>query len=197
MPNDLSALLRCLADLYASDPSPAGLECARALRDAGDRAPVLETSRPHPLARDLDAVATRGPLPQLRPFRDLLPFLDWQHAGLENGRIRAEISIRMLTVELIGPDGLVFDPALRAGLFYQGPHLDYATRRHAAEESFVTLAGEALWSLGGGPLELRAAGELIHHPSLTPHRTVTSELGLLAAWRWSGEIGWDGYEMTG
>ena len=195
MPNDVAALLRILAELHAPDPSPAGLDCARALRDASDAVLLLDASQAHPLARDLDQVMAQAPLPQIRPFRDLLPLLDWQHAGLDNGRIRAEISIRMLTVELIGPDGLVFHPALRAGLFYQGPHLDYATRRHAAEESFVTLAGEARWSMRDGPLETRAAGELIHHPSLTPHRTVTGEQGLLAAWRWSGDIGWDGYEM--
>jgi hypothetical protein len=123
--------------------------------------------------------------------------LNWHHSGLESGQIRAEISLQMLTCELVGPEGLVFDESCRVGLFAQGANLAYPERTHAAEELFVMLAGSAMWRQSGNRGTLRGPGSRIHHASFEPHSSTTSGEPLVAVWVWAGDIDFQTYTLHG
>ncbi len=93
---------------------------------------------------------------------------------------------------LMGPDGPIPAPDLRLGLFYQRPDSYYALHNHDADETYVILAGQALWT-AGEDTRIRGAGEMIHHPSLMPHAFRTGPEGVLALWRWSGDVNTHSY----
>ncbi len=103
----------------------------------------------------------------------------------------------MATAELIGPDGLFYHPSVRVGLFMQSAGLDYVMRRHVAEETFIMLGGSDYWSCDGSAPVRAETGAMLHHPSNAPHGSRTDDEPLIAAWRWTGDIGWDGYELIG
>jgi mannose-6-phosphate isomerase-like protein (cupin superfamily) len=93
---------------------------------------------------------------------------------------------------LMSPDGPIVAPDLRLGLFYQKPDTYYALHNHDADETYVILCGEALWT-AGDDIRMRLAGDMIHHPSLMPHAFRTGHDGMLALWRWSGDVNRESY----
>ena len=102
-----------------------------------------------------------------------------------------------MQTELVGPDGIFLSEKTRVGLWVQTANLNYTTRTHAAEETFVILGGKAIWQAGdNAPLE-EGIGTVIHHPSNTPHSNCTTNSPLLAAWRWSGDISIEQYTLKG
>lgn len=201
MTQPVAELLFGLARLYETEPRPGGKEAAQALTGCAEKLraqPALPEAPADPFAGFATACAgllAETFLPIIPLINAALPAIRWVFAGLDDGRIRPEIARRMLTAELIGPDGLVFHPGVRVGLFMQDAGLDYVTRSHAAEECFVMLSGEGFWSTHDLPATACSAGEVIFHPSMTPHRSETRARPLLAAWRWSGDIGWDSYAL--
>ena len=58
---------------------------------------------------------------------------------------------------------------VRVGLFMQSVGLDYVTRTHPAEETFIMLGGSGYWTCDGSAPTLAHAGAIIHHPRA--HRT--------------------------
>ena len=58
----------------------------------------------------------------------------------------------------------------------------------------MILAGGAEW-WAGDDKRWRGPGEMIHHPSLMPHAFRAGSQGLLAAWRWSGDVNFQSYKM--
>ncbi|MGV6811568.1 MAG: dimethylsulfonioproprionate lyase family protein [Brevirhabdus sp.] len=198
MQHALSHLLRALAGLFAAEGRPGGLEAAAAL---GLCASGPHRFTHHPIDDDLLEEARQAlsttPLPEAGAVVQALDLINWHFSGLEDGRINPDIARHMLTAELIGPDGMVYHPSVRAGLFMQAAGIDYVTRRHMAEETFVMLGGEGVWFVGDGPGQLARAGDILHHPSDAPHRSVTEDMPLIAAWRWTGGIAYEDYRMTG
>lgn len=93
---------------------------------------------------------------------------------------------------LMSPEGPIPAPDLRLGLFYQRPDSYYALHNHDADETYVILAGQALWT-AGDDTRVRGPGDMIHHPSLMPHAFRTGPEGLLALWRWSGDVNTHSY----
>lgn len=89
--------------------------------------------------------------------------------------------------ELMGPDGPIPAPDLRLGLLFQRPGSYYPLHNHDADETYVILAGQALWT-AGEDVRMRGAGEMIHHPSLMPHAFRAGPQGFVALYRWSGDI---------
>ncbi len=55
------------------------------------------------------------------------------------------------------------------------------------------LAGEGDWACDAAAPTPRRAGAVIHHASFARHSSRTGAHPILAAWRWSGDIGWDSY----
>lgn len=193
----IRCLVAALGTLYSAEGRAGADAASIAARNSQD-----QEINPHTRINDelLGQCATilqdeQYPLSQL--LARCLPLLNWYCAGLEDGRIRPEIAQNMLTSELIGPTGLFYNDTVRMGLFIQSANLNYVTRSHLAEETFVMLAGSGNWSTNDGPANRQIAGDFIHHPSDMPHACYTEATPLIAAWRWSGDIGWDSYALKG
>jgi len=93
---------------------------------------------------------------------------------------------------LLSPEGPIVVPDLRLGLFYQRPDSYYALHSHDADETYVILAGHPVWTAGSDTRQ-RHPGDYIHHQSLLPHAFRTGPEGLLALWRWSGDVNTESY----
>lgn len=89
-------------------------------------------------------------------------------------------------IELIGPNGHFKSDQIAAGLVLYGPGIDYPDHWHLAEEIYIPLTGNGLWSRDGGEFTARAAGELIFHASNMRHATRIDDTPLLALWIWHG-----------
>jgi dimethylpropiothetin dethiomethylase len=83
----------------------------------------------------------------------------------------------------------------RVGLFLQGRHTAYPVHRHAAEELYLVLSGTACWQRGSQTPGLLVPGTFIHHASWEAHAMTTVDDPLLAIWCWTGEIGFEHYEI--
>ena len=188
-------LLLALADIYAGEGRPGGDQAAAAYRRAADDLPVL---RPHPPYRLDDAIRTASEdaaHPAARAAREAHPVLRWSATGILDEHIPTAVSDVFAVVSLIGPGAMVEAEGVRAGLFMQVADTYYPLHAHAAEETYVMLAGSGEWTLEGHPPASRTAGDYIHHPSGAGHATRTGPRPLLAAWRWSGDIGLESYRL--
>lgn len=194
---DLAPLLSRIKDLFSREDRPGGREAVTALEEVLASScvweGVMDEFDPAPLAQLKKETTATG----FRPFLKLLPDLNWHYSGLSDGRIREEIARKMLTVELIGPHGMLPHDTVRVGLFFQDAALDYVTREHSAEETFIMVSGQAFWSRDNHPLEGKNPGDIIHHPSMAPHKSVTDKSSVLAVWRWTGDIAYENYTLTG
>ena len=59
--------------------------------------------------------------------------------------------------------------------------LDYVTRTHPAEETFVMLGGSGYRTCNGSEPQRKEAGACIHHPFNAPHASITRADPLIAA----------------
>lgn len=187
----LDTLLLGVAGTLATDPRPEAGAAAHALittqipaafppaRPCGHDAAIraLLADSPHPLAPALAAMTHRIP---------------WGASPVE-GALGALAAI-FATAELLAPEGPIPAPDLRVGLFYQAPGSWYPPHRHVAAETYYILAGGALWT-AGEDTRPRGTGAVIHHPSMMPHAFRTGPEGLLALWRWSGDVSPESYEF--
>lgn len=152
----------------STDPDPRDSVAIRAL---------LHTS-PHPCAAALLAA------------QDELP---WGINPVAQ-QVRPEHSAIYSVCDLMGPESVVFSSHLRAGLYYQRPNLRYALHSHAAAETYVIVAGHALWT-AGDTRKLLGPGDMVHHSTYLPHACETGPEGVIALWRWSGDIGTESYRI--
>lgn len=191
------SLLEALAKVFEAEGCPGGdlaaRECRKALGmpyrrldESTDLGPVLEAALDHPDALPLARI--------VRAAGELIP---WHYAGLSDNRIREPLARKMQTTYLIGPDGTIQHDTVWVGLFLQSPWVDYPIRTHAAEETFYVISGTAEWQVGDAPARLCPPGTYVQHPSYAPHASRTREEPVLAAWRWTGEIGLNTYELKG
>lgn len=190
------ALILSIADLYAAEGRAGGDQVAAALRQSRFSLSDQPPASP-PLLDQVNEALALSSHPIAGLIANVLPVIRWQHAGLENGRIRADVAVQMLTAEIIGPTGMIHSSTVRAGLFLQAKHVAYTSRSHAAEETYVALTDSGRWSLYDSAPAQRTTGEVIFHPSMAPHATFTGADPLLAIWRWSGDIAWESYVMAG
>ena len=87
-------------------------------------------------------------------------------------------------VELIGPEGHFMSDEIAAGLVVYGPGLDYPDHWHVAEEIYIPLTHDGLWSADGAPLAARKAGSFIFHESNMRHAIRAGGAPLVALWIW-------------
>lgn len=87
--------------------------------------------------------------------------------------------------EIIGPGGFFHGDDYKLGLLMLGPHRHYKDHYHPAPELYWTLTGPSDWKRGAGGFEAKAAGEVIWHPPLRMHATITQDKPLLALWCWT------------
>ncbi|MGB7242861.1 MAG: dimethylsulfonioproprionate lyase family protein [Sulfitobacter sp.] len=166
------------AKTLMATPSPTGFDpVPPCVFDAGIRS-VLAGSD-HPLARAaLDA-------------QDLLP---WGSNPVE-GQTEQIIAEMISVATLMGPEGPIPAPDVRLGLVYVRPECYYPLHLHDADETYVIVAGQALWTAGDN-IRMRGAGDMIHHPSQMPHAFKSGPEGFLALWRWSGDINTESYAFV-
>jgi hypothetical protein len=193
----IGSLFLAVADVLDEGREPIARTGSAALRRSALAAPENLPLSLLPYSVFTTALTIPGVLAACNAVIPVFSQLNWHHSGLESGQIRAEISLQMLTCELVGPEGLVADDTCRVGLFAQGPNLAYPERTHAAEELFVMLAGSGLWSQSGGPRALRGPGSRMHHASLEPHSSTTGGEPLIAIWVWTGELDFQTYKLHG
>ncbi len=92
-------------------------------------------------------------------------------------------------VELVGERGCFHSARLLMSFLALGPETTYPAHRHAAEEIYVPLAGDALWMKSREPrgdFVPRQPGDIIHHPSMTWHAIETLDQPLIALALWRG-----------
>ncbi|MGR3803008.1 dimethylsulfonioproprionate lyase family protein [Marinibacterium profundimaris] len=99
-----------------------------------------------------------------------------------------------VVADLLGPEQAFRCDHLRAGLYYQKPNTRYGLHSHAAEETYVIIAGAATWTAGERQ-RLLLPGDYVHHTTYLPHACETGPEGVVALWRWSGEIGKESYRV--
>lgn len=89
-------------------------------------------------------------------------------------------------VELIGTRGHFANGSIAAGVLVLGPDIVYPDHHHIAEELYVPFTGGTEWRKREGAFVLRAAGEVIHHPSNISHAMRTGAEPLVAFYLWRG-----------
>jgi quercetin dioxygenase-like cupin family protein len=142
--------------------------------DAAIRALLMAS--PHPAAQALLAAQSLIPW-DTNPVGDVVP---------------EELKVYTVST-LMGPEGPIYAPNLRCGLYYQRPGSYYPLHDHDADETYVILAGDTMWTAGEDTRE-REIGEMIHHPSHMPHAFATNG-GMLAMWRWWGDVNLESYRF--
>ena len=190
-------VLADLADLFDAENRIGGHEVAQELRAICGKVHTPLLPAHQVLTETIQTALTINPLPVAAKISKLMPLIDWHHSGLADVRIRPELASNMATAELVGPDGMIFSEHLRVGLFVQAANVNYVTRDHAAEETLIVLGGNGYVQAEGEQPILRKTGDMIHHPSHVPHASITKADPFVAAWRWTGDIGYDKYTLTG
>ena len=193
----LKQLFELLARLYGAEGRHGGDEAATALRSALSSFPCVVPEPYNYLPGVAEAALALDPHPDAAIVASALPSIRWFHVVDSLQSIGTDMGNRMLVSELLGPNGMVFHEKVRVGLFVQCPNLDYVTRSHNAEETYVILGGEGYWSKGIDGSVLKKAGDTVYHPSGIPHSSRTTDMPTIAAWRWSGDIRYDTYACAG
>jgi dimethylpropiothetin dethiomethylase len=117
---------------------------------------------------------------------DCYPHLRWRSPGF--GKIPSTIAERIYVVEIVGPDGMIFDERCRFGLLLQDSETYYPKHQHAAEELYFILNGAAKRIVDNQAPELNGAGAFIHHKPHQPHAMLTESKPVLTMWGWVGDI---------
>lgn len=191
--HSIHELLLFLASLYAKESNPAGPETAKVLRNTTtDQININDKNQSSKLEIIKQALAI-DPIDNSQIIQNALPYIQWFEPAVEIANLKAEKSAKMIACELLGPDGMVANDQFRVGLYIQLPNLNYTTRTHAAEETYIALGGVGFWGINNEMSMHRKTGDIIHHPSMIPHHNLTKEQPMIAAWRWSGDISFDHY----
>lgn len=124
--------------------------------------------------------------PMIEDVRRSVPAGHWVQTYTE-----AEVGAHFLQnygyYELFGPGGHFTCSGLRGFVAYWGASLDYGWHRHAAEELYVILGGEAWFvSETGGEVLLRA-GETRFHAGNEGHAMRTGDAPVLTYVVWRGD----------
>ena len=189
----LTSLLLALADLTETEPRAEARATAFLLRAAA----ASHDFGPEPAslldAQIRAAAGVPGAHSCTRHLAEAQGFLPWQASPAASFQ-PASLAVTKAVAPLIAPEGPIFAPDLRFGLFYQAPGVYYPLHAHEAAETYTILAGSADWQAGDRRFTL-APAEAIHHPPQLPHAMRAGPRGFLAIWRWSGDISFDSYRM--
>ncbi len=189
-PQPYLSLLDEVGALLTSEPRREGAETARALLAT----PQPTQVKPEPPCLFDAAIqscldGSDDPLARaLLAAQDLLPW----GVNPVSDRMTPDAAAMIAVLTLMGPEGPVPSPFFRLGFVYMAPWSYYPLHNHDADETYVVLAGRALWTAGDDTRE-RGAGSMVHHPSLMAHAFRTYDEGFVALWRWSGDINTESY----
>jgi len=96
---------------------------------------------------------------------------------------------------LLGSTGISYHDEVRAGLVYLPVNTYYPNHRHAAEELYLVLAGNALWGQNKKATAIVPPGSFRHHASWEWHEMETKNEPLLALYCWTGDLRFELYEF--
>mmetsp|Transcript_31147 Transcript_31147/g.52077 ORF Transcript_31147/g.52077 Transcript_31147/m.52077 type:complete len:205 (-) Transcript_31147:147-761(-) len=197
---DFRQCLQSLIEIFRLEQREGGYEVVEELTKAAATCDCINlplSPSNFPLMHVFNEEINENDHPILPIVKRLAPYLPWVYSEL-GGRIVQSLSSGMIQVELIGPDGVIKTPRVRVGLWMQSAGMDYTTHHHAAEETFYIIAGRAHWSTyDAGETVLHGVGEFVHHPSMTPHASLTDPDSILfAVWRWSGDLSIEQYTLV-
>jgi quercetin dioxygenase-like cupin family protein len=179
-----TALLSAIADVYFAEGRTAANHSAEALM-----APCVPQFSPQPpcaFDQNIRDVLAGSPHPAAAAVLAGQHLLEWSGNAIAEGLDNTAASISDVAV-IVSPEGPIIAPDIRLGVFYQKPNSYYSLHNHDADETYVIIAGEALWT-AGDDRRARGVGDYIHHPSLMPHAFHTGPEGIVALWRWSGDV---------
>lgn len=184
-PDVLENALAAIADVYAAEGRSEAALTAKALRDGTSL--VFEPA-PRPCSLDLEirACLAGSSLPVARAILAAQDHIPWG-VNPVSGLMTEQAAAMVAVCTLLDPDGPIVNPDFRLGLLYMRPGSYYPLHDHDADETYVLIAGSALWT-AGEDRRWRHEGDAIHHPSHMPHAFRTGHAGFVALWRWSGDI---------
>lgn len=184
-------LLKALAQLCQSEPRREAAATAEALLAGKPNLPLQPPCALDAGIRNLAAAPEALPEVQaILAAQDLIPWGVSPLGHLQTAKIGAVKAV----ATLMGPGAPIENDRLLFGLYYQSPNSYYPLHDHLADETYMILSGRALWT-AGTETRWREAGEAIHHPSRMPHAFRTGDEGVLAIWRWSGDLSFDSYRL--
>ena len=160
------------------------------LKDGDFKAPGPATK---PVVKHLDATlaAARTLDAELSDaLKVLAPALHWeQSASYTDALLGAGFSDNYAWAELIGPKGFFAGNDYLIGVLLLGPHRHYLDHHHPAPELYWPLTEPSDWRKGDDqPFVTRKQGDVIWHPSLVTHATITHEKPLLAVYVWTRNV---------
>ena len=187
---DISKVLKLLGERVCAHDSSCARELTAAMQSARPSDQAID--RRMPQQRPAVAAALCQAEPPLRdalePLADELP---WRKAGF--GKAAVKDGDVPLVVELVGSTGVLTHPAVSLGLIVLGPKLHYLDHSHAAEELYLTLAGELNWQIDRQNIGPVLCGQFVHHRPWQRHSMTTGERPALLFWGWTGDIRPDTY----
>lgn len=191
--NLLQAMLEAISWVYEAEADPQGPYTAQTLR-VSPSPTRFEQVPPCLLDEGICTVLAGSEHPVARAALKAHHLLPWGSNPVE-GQTEQTIAEMISVATLMGPDGPIPAPDVRLGLVYMRPESYYPLHLHDADETYVIIAGQALWIVGDD-IRMRGAGDMIHHPSQMPHAFKTGPEGFLAIWRWSGDINTESYAFV-
>jgi quercetin dioxygenase-like cupin family protein len=117
----------------------------------------------------------------------LSPSLAWTYSYPARAG-QPDLSAAVAFSQIVGPRGFRQSDRLRLGLTLIAPATHYPPHAHPAVETYLVIAGTALWRLGGAKPAAQPPGALIFHPSGIAHAMETEAEPLLAIWSWRGDV---------
>lgn len=190
MPDAIRLFLSEMATAFHAENRTDAIETAQRLRTAA-------FSGQNGLSmRDADAIRAllfASSHPCARAMLDAFDALPWGINPVA-GQIGSGYDEIYTVCDLMGPESPIRSGGLRAGLYYQRPNCRYALHSHAAVETYVIVAGSALWTAGDAR-KLLGPGDSVHHTTYLPHACQTGPDGVVALWRWSGDIATASYRI--
>ncbi len=120
----------------------------------------------------------------------LAPALHWdQSPSYTDAILGAGFKDNYAWAELIGPKGFFAGNDYLMGVLLLGPHRHYLDHYHPAPELYWPLTAPSDWRKGDDqPFITRQQGEVIWHPSMVTHATITHEKPLLAVYVWTRNV---------
>lgn len=192
--DELHALCVALAAAFGAGGRAGGRLAAQRLLGAAS-----ETARPRPARADLGATLrtaceAQDAVPAARlvaALADVLPWQLWKGEGLS-----PDVSSRLFTAEILGPDGLLPAADVRVGCLLSEAHTHYRLSCHAGEETYFVMSGTATWFMEGAEDARHPPGALVHHRAWVRHGRGTGPQPFLGAWRWSGDLDLTAFEVA-
>jgi hypothetical protein len=116
----------------------------------------------------------------------IAPNLRWlQSASYSDEFLSGGFSNNYAWCEIIGPKGFYKGSDFLLGFLLLGPNIHYKDHYHPAPELYWPLTAPSDWKKGDGTFVARQAGEIIWHPSMVIHATITHDQPLLALYAWT------------